>query len=311
MKQSNLGRAIVSKLGKNVLLLMGILVFIFVLMRAIPGDIVDVMSIEGGLDEGMKAALREELGLNKSLPEQFLAWLTKMVKLDFGNSLRFGKPVLEIIGYSLPFTLRFALLSCAFGLGLGSALAFLAIWKRSRLVAALVEGLNIWSTAIPTFCIGFILIFIFVLRLKLMPLSGNLLFPVIILGLDIAGQVAKPLYAEMKDSLSSRFVTIARAKGLSYRWIVFRHVLPNSLTVFLALSGLIVAGTLGGSITMEVLFSLPGLGQLAYNSVAGRDYPIIQALALFIAVMVILVNLITDLTAMLIDPRQRDGEQNL
>lgn len=299
-----------ANLTKTIGLLVGIFILIFFLMRILPGDIVEIMAIEGGLDESMKAELRAELGIDKSLVEQFIVWCRQMLMFDFGKSLRFGKPVVEIIGYSLPVTFRFALLSCSIGLGLGMLFAFFAVWKKSRFFAALVEAVNVWSIAVPTFCAGFVLIFVFVLGLRIMPLSGNFLLPVAVLAVDIAGQVAKPLFEEMKDTLSARFITIARSKGMSYRRIVLRHVLPNSATVLIALSGLIVAGALGGSITLEVLFNLPGLGQLAFNAVSGRDYPIIQALALFIASTVILVNFITDSVALLIDPRQRDKLRN-
>ncbi|HCO48792.1 MAG TPA: ABC transporter permease [Spirochaetaceae bacterium] len=310
MKLPTLLEGFLANLIKTIGLLVGIFVLIFFLMRILPGDIVDLMAIDGGLDENMKAELRTELGIDKSLPEQFFIWCRQMLRFDFGKSLRFGKPVTEIIGYSLPVTLRLALISCAVGLGLGMALAFLAVWKKSKFFATLIEAINVWSIAVPTFCAGFMLIFMFVLGMRIMPLSGNFLLPVAVLAVDIAGQVAKPLFEEMKDTLSARFVTIARSKGMDYRRIVIRHVIPNSATVLIALSGLIVAGALGGSITLEVLFNLPGLGQLAFNAVSGRDYPIIQALAIFIASITILVNFVTDSVALLIDPRQRDILRN-
>jgi peptide/nickel transport system permease protein len=306
MRHGVLLAAIGLRFLKTLGLLLGILAFVFVIIRVLPGDIVDVMAIDSGLDEAMKAELRAELGLDRDIFNQFLEWIGRMASLDFGNSLRFGKPVAELIAYSLPVTLQLALSSCALGLSWGAVLAFLAIRKGGKILPTMVEALNVWSTAVPTFCIGFILIFVFVLGLRIMPLSGNMVLPILILGADIAGQVAKPLYAEMHDTMAERHVLIARAKGLREGAVVWRHVLPNSLTVFIALSGLIVAGTLGGSMTMEVLFDLPGMGKLAYNAVAGRDYPIVQAIAVFIAAVVAVVNLLTDLFAMAIDPRQRD-----
>lgn len=306
MNVLSLGLLMAKNTARTIVMIFGIFVLVFLLMRVLPGDAVDILALEGDLTEEMKMDLRTELGLNEPLYIQFIHWSKSMLRFDFGKSLRFRKPVLEIISSALPVTVRFALISSSVGIVFGSMVAFLAIWLKSRLLASIVEALNIWSTAVPTFCIGFILIFIFVLGLRLMPLSGNMLLPVLILGADIAGQIAKPFYAEMKDTIPSRFVTIALAKGLSYRWTILRHVLPNSLSVFLALSSLIVAGTLGGSMTMEVLFNLPGLGRLAYNAVAGRDYPIIQALTIFIATIVIVINFITDTIAVVIDPRRRE-----
>jgi peptide/nickel transport system permease protein len=299
--------AVARRFVKILLLFAGIAIMIFFLVRIVPGDVVELLAMEGGMTEPMKQHLRQELGLNQNVFVQFTIWLQGMIHLDFGNSLRFHRPVLELFLYSLPVTLRFAAISSCVGILLGITVAAVAIIWRNKLGGFLVEALNIWSIAVPTFCAGFIGIYLMVLRLHWMPLTGNLILPVWVLGVDIAGQVAKPFYEEMKETLSARFITIARSKGLSHYQIVIRHVIPNSLTVLLALSGLIVAGALGGSITMEVLFNMPGLGKLAFDAVSGRDYPVVQVLALFIASVVLCLNFLTDIVAMLIDPRLREG----
>jgi peptide/nickel transport system permease protein len=299
---------ILKRLINTLTLFTGIVVLIFFLIRVIPGDVVELQALEGGFTEAMKQQLRHQLGLDQSLIRQFFIWLQNMAHCNFGNSFRFHRPVLELFLYSLPVTLRFAFISLTFGITLGILLATAAMIYRNRFLTWLVEAANIWSIAVPTFCAGFIGIYIFVLQLRWMPLSGNIFIPVFVLGLDIAGQVVKPFYEEMRETFSSRFVMIARSKGLSHFQVVLRHIVPNSLTALVALSGLIVASTLGGSITMEVLFNIPGLGQLAYNAVSGRDYPVVQVLALFIAIVVLLLNFFTDIAAMFIDPRQR-GER--
>jgi peptide/nickel transport system permease protein len=299
--------AIIRRFVKTLLLFAGIALFIFFLVRIVPGDVVELLALESGMTESMKQHLRQELGLNQNVIIQFYIWLQGLIHLDLGNSLRFHRPVLELFLYSLPFTLRFAAISSCVGILLGITVAAGAIIWRNKFGGFLVEALNIWSIAVPTFCAGFIGIYLMVLRLHWMPLTGNLILPVLVLGVDIAGQVVKPFYEEMQETLSARFITIARSKGLSHYRIVIRHVIPNSLTVLLALSGLIVAGTLGGSITMEVLFNMPGLGKLAFDAVSGRDYPVVQVLALFIAFAVLCINFLTDVAAIMIDPRLREG----
>ena len=289
--------------SKSVFLIVGITVLIFVLVRAVPGDVVDVMAAEGGLTSDMQMVLREELGLAATWPQQFAVWVERAATGDLGKSLRFQRPVADIVVHALPVTLHLTVWSFLFGLvvGVGAATGA-AIWPRSAF-PSLVQGLNVWSIAMPTFCFGLICILIFVLWLRWMPLLGNMLLPLVIIGLDVAGQIAKPLYEDLKETSSAAFIRTARAKGLGWGRIVLRHILPNSLSVVLALSGVILAGLVGGTITMEVLFGLPGIGKLALDSIIGRDYPLIQAVILVLALSVVVINLATDLIGRLIDPR--------
>ncbi len=285
-------------------LIITITVLIFVMVRTIPGDVVDVLSAEGGLTDEMKQEMRDELGLTASWSDQFFGWTSRALTGDFGVSLRFHKPIDEIVLGALPVTLQLALMSFFFGLTLAVGVATSAlIWPRS-FCPKLIQALNIWSIALPTFCVGFVGILIFVLWLRWMPLLGNMVLPVIVIGLDVAGQIAKPLYEDLKETQSAAFVRTARAKGLGWHYIAFVHVLPNSMSIVLALSGLILADLIGGAIAMEVLFGLPGIGKLALDSVLGRDYPLIQAVILILAISVILINFATEIAARVIDPRQ-------
>ncbi|MFW5735691.1 MAG: ABC transporter permease, partial [Oceanidesulfovibrio sp.] len=208
---------------------------------------------------------------------------------------------------SLPTTLFLACTSFAYGVSLSCLLAALAfLWPQSILPRA-VEVINVWSIAVPTFCAGLAGILIFVLWLDWMPMLGNMLIPVLVLGTDVAGQIVKPLYEDLKETANSKFILTARAKGLKRSRVVFIHLLPNSLTVLLAMSGVILGGLVGGTITMEVLFGLPGIGKLSLDAVLGRDYPLVQTVILFIAVSVVCINWITDAAARIIDPRLRSS----
>jgi peptide/nickel transport system permease protein len=290
---------------RQAMLLAGIAIAVFLLIRIIPGDVVDSMALEGSLDDEAIAALRAELGLDAGTLTQFRIWASRALVGDFGNSLRFDRPASELILAALPTTLGLAALALAAGLVLGIVMAAAAaLWPGSA-VPSLVEILNLWSIALPTFCVGLAAILVFSVWLGWLPVIGQWLSPVLILAVDIAGQVAKPLHEDLKEAATASHIRTARAKGLSPARIVLRHLLPNALTTVVALGGLILAGLIGGALTMEVLFGLPGLGTLAYQAISGRDYPVIQAVVLVFAVGVVMVNWATDAIQRGLDPRLR------
>jgi peptide/nickel transport system permease protein len=290
---------------RQAMLLAGIAIAVFLLIRIVPGDVVDSMALEGSLDDEAIAALRAELGLDAGTMTQFRIWASRALVGDFGNSLRFDRPASELILAALPTTLGLAALALAAGLVLGIVMAAAAaLWPGSA-VPSLVEILNLWSIALPTFCVGLAAILVFSVWLGWLPVIGQWLSPVLILAVDIAGQVAKPLHEDLKEAATASHIRTARAKGLSPARIVLRHLLPNALTTVVAVGGLILAGLIGGALTMEVLFGLPGLGTLAYQAISGRDYPVIQAVVLVFAVGVVMVNWATDAIQRGLDPRLR------
>jgi peptide/nickel transport system permease protein len=292
-------------LVRQALLLVAIAITVFLLVRIVPGDVVDAMALEGSLDDEAVAALRAELGLEADALTQFRIWAMRALGGDFGTSLRFDRQAAELILAALPTTLGLAALALGAGLALGVALAAAAVlWPRS-ILPAVAEALNLWSIALPTFCVGLAAILVFSVWLGWLPVMGQWLSPVLILAIDIAGQVAKPLLEDLKEAATASHIRTARAKGLSPARIVLRHLLPNALTTVVALGGLILAGMIGGALTMEVLFGLPGLGSLAYQAISGRDYPVIQAVVLVFAAGVVVVNALADLAQRALDPRLR------
>ncbi|ARP78147.1 ABC transporter permease [Bordetella genomosp. 6] len=276
---------------------------IFLLVRAAPGDITDYYAARGDYDAAALTQLRADLGLDHGLAVQFQRWLAHASHGDFGESMRYGSPVATMLAEAVPHTLRLAAASLAFGLALGVGLAVAAqAFGRLRL-GALIEGLNIWSIAVPSFCTGVLGILVFSIWLKWLPIRGQMLLPVIILGLDIAGQIAKPLHEELKQTARAGFVRTARAKGLSSWRIIWRHVLPNCLSQVIALSGVILGGLVGGALTMEALFAQPGLGGLTLEAIRSRDYPVIQVAVMALATFVILVNIAAAALQRWADPR--------
>jgi peptide/nickel transport system permease protein len=276
---------------------------IFMLVRAVPGDITDYYSARGDFDANALLALRQQLGLDDSLPMQFLTWLKAALHGDLGESMRFGTPVASMLRDALPNSLLLSGAALLFGLVTGMSVAVLAVAFPAWRLGKLLESLNVWSIAVPTFCTGVIVILVFSVWLRWLPIRGQLLLPVIILGIDIAGQVVKPLYEELCATTRAPFIRTARAKGLSNWRIAWRHILPNSLSVVVAMSGVILGGLIGGTLTMEALFSLPGLGSLTLEAIHGRDYTVIQAAVMLLAAFVVLINIATAALQASIDPR--------
>lgn len=288
---------------RSVVIATGILVFSFFLIRMIPGDIVDVMGIEGTLTYGQQAVIREDLGLNLGWWAQFWSWLGMVSGGDFGSSLRYGTPIIDLIKVALAPTLTLGISALAIGLTLGIGLPVLACIYPKSIFVGLVQFITLWSIVVPTFSIGILSVVVFAVWLGWIPALGNMLVPAMILGLDTAGTLAKMLHEDMIDTERAAFVRTARAKGLSRHRIVLRHILPNAVTVVLALFGILLAGALTGAITMEVVFGLPGLGTLTLQAIQGRDYPVVQAVVIWLGLTVVVANLVSDLAQRALDPR--------
>ncbi|PTM40068.1 ABC transporter permease [Bosea sp. 124] len=280
-----------------------IVMLTFFLCRVMPGDVVDVLGLEGGLTAEQQAEMRHGLGLDRPLPLQFANWVGQALSGDFGRSIRFDRPVGEMLGTALPVTARLTALSFCFGVALALLLAVAATARPSRWLDAVIDAVNTWSIAVPTFCAGVAAILVFSIWLGWLPVIGGLLVPVLVIGLDNAGQIVKSLREELREAVMLPHVRTARAKGLSPWRIAFAHVLPAAMPVMLALSGLVLGGLVAGSLTMEVLFALPGLGSLTLNAIHGRDYPIILAAVTLIAVALVAINTVVDMLHRLIDPR--------
>lgn len=281
----------------------GIVVIVFLLARLVPGDAVDVKGLEGDLTAAQQADLRQQLGLDRSVAEQLAVWSGRMLRGDFGVSIRFDRPVSDMLATALPTTLLFTALSFTAALVLALGVAVGAVTTGSRVLRGLVDLFNVWSIALPTFCVGVVGILVFSIWLGWLPVLGSMVLPVIIIGIDSAGLIVKPLHEELREAATSAHVRTARAKGLAPWRIALRHLLPTAIPVLLALSGLVLTSLVAGTLTMEVLFGLPGVGSLLLNAIHGRDYPVIQAAILVIAVALVAINAATDLLHRLIDPR--------
>lgn len=298
---ANIGLDLLRALGVAV----GIVIFTFFVIRMIPGDVVDVRGIEGSLTYSQQSAMREELGLNKPWLTQFLDWSGMILSGDLGQSARFARPIADLLGAVLPSTLLLGATALAIGIVVGVTVSVLAVLFPRSIFVPVVDFITIWSITVPTFSIGIMSLIVFAVWLGWIPAIGNFLVPALILGLDTAGSIAKALHEDMREVQTSEFVRAARARGVSHARIVLRHILPNALTVTIAIIGLMLAGVFTGAITMEVVFGLPGLGTLTLQAIKGRDYAVVQAIIIWLGVTVIFANFVADTIRKLINPRLR------
>ncbi|MCX8100579.1 MAG: ABC transporter permease [Geminicoccaceae bacterium] len=294
----------------------------FLLLEAAPGDAVDAYLAGLGGDAGLVRALREAWGLDRSAGTRFLLYLAGLATGDLGTSLAFGRPVLELLLERLPITLALAgaatLLAALLGTGLGLLAGSRPGSAADRLASAVALVLN----ATPGFWLGILLVLLFAVRLRWLPSAGietigadyrglarlldqarHLVLPTLALGLVYAALYARILRAGMVEAWRSDFVRAARARGLPRGRIVLAHVARNALVPLVTVLGLHGAAMLGGSVVIETLFAVPGMGRLAVEAVIQRDHALLLGCVLASSLLVILVNLLVDLAYGRLDPR--------
>jgi len=287
----------------------------FVVVQVVPGDPAQIILGTEAPPEAL-ADLRAQLGLDRPLPLQYLSWLTGVLRGDLGVSLRHGRPVATLIAERLPVTLSLAILSLAPAVLLAVPLGILAATHQHSALDYGVLLLAQAGLALPSFWIGILLILLFALSWRWLPSGGyvpwgesplealrSLAMPILALGLPVAGVLARLVRASMLEELSRDHIRTARAKGLSETQIIVRHVLRNALIPTVTLLGLQLGFLLGGSIVIEQVFALPGVGRLVLFAINNRDLPLIQGLVLFIAALVVTINFLVDMAYTWLDPR--------
>lgn len=295
--------------------LMLVALVVFFLIRLIPGDPALVMLGEGG-DAASLAALREDLGLDRGLPVQFMIWLGHTVRGDLGNSIMTGEPVTALIWDRFQLTALVVLVAVSLATLIAVAAGLLAAWKRDGILDLAVVGTATLVLAVPSFWLGLILLLVFGLKLGWLPVVGYvpfsesaieavlfLVLPILTLVIIESGVLTRMMRSSAIDVLNLEYVTHARAKGVPERQVLWRHVLPNAFAPTLTLIGLILGHLLGGIAVIETVFTLPGLGRLMVDAILARDYPVVQGCLLFTAMIYMIVNLAVDLCYPLFDPR--------
>jgi peptide/nickel transport system permease protein len=305
-----MARYALSRILGAIPVMFGVLVVVFLMVRLVPGDPVQIMLQGRPVREGDEERLRQQLGLDRPIPVQFVIFVGDLARGDLGTSFRTHRPVRDEILTRLPNTLKLAGAGLVFMSVVGITAGVLAAMRRgtwldfSSMFAAIV------AVSVPGFWFGLILILIFGVRLGWFPVSGadtwkHLVLPAVALGTRSTAVLARVTRSTMLDVLSQDHVRTARAKGLQERLVVSRHVVRNSLIPIITLIGLELGILLTGAFIIEAVFAYPGLGTLAIQSLFARDFPMIQGIVLVTAFIYITINLTVDILYSALDPRIR------
>jgi peptide/nickel transport system permease protein len=301
-----MGQMLIPRIGRALLTMWLVVTVVFVILRSSGDPVALLLPMEA--TPAQVQALREELGLDKSIPVQYVKFWTELAKGNFGDSMRFNQPAMELVVDRFPATLRLALaafaLAAVFGIAVGSLTAFLrgTVWDR-----AIMAVMGVLQAA-PSFFLGIMLILILSVRLGWLPTSGygsvkQLVLPALTLSALTMASLARLTRSSLLEVLRADYIRTARAKGFGERVVWFRHALRNASLPLVTVLGIELASLLTGAVIVETVFAWPGVGRLAIEAVTTRDYPVVQAAVLLVTLIFVAINLLVDLSYSLLDPR--------
>lgn len=296
------------RLGLAFTLMMGVLMLVFFMVR-VTGDPVSLMLSREATDE-QRAAFRAEYGLDRPLIIQMFDYLAGVARGDLGMSLRISRPNLELILQRLPATFELAFAALLISLCIALPLGVLAGQQPGSFADGLARTVGLLGQTVPSFVLAIMLILLFAVRLRWLPSFGrdgleSLILPAFALSLATAGQLTRLTRSVIMEIRSEAYIRTARAKGLSARQVATRHLLPNAAIPLISVIGIQFTYLLGGSVYIETIFSWPGLGSLLNTAISDSDFPLVQAITIFIAFFAIAMHLVTDVLYGWIDPRLR------
>jgi len=308
-------------LVRRILQALGLLVLVsiigFAILHLAPGGPMAQFAAAGDLTPADFARIEHQMGLDRALPIQYADWLWRLLSGDWGHSYRDQQPVLGIIASHLGATIELMLTSMIAAILLGCWIGVISAVRRYGWFDTLATVGSMIVLSIPTFWFGFMMIYIFSVRLEWLP-SGNLdtigdgslldhihhlIAPAIVLALASIASWSRYMRSSMLDVINNDFVRTARAKGLPKRWILYRHIVRNALLPMITIAGLQLPALLGGALVTETVFTWPGMGRLFLDSISYRDYPVVMGVLMFTATLVLLGSLLADLCYGLADPR--------
>jgi peptide/nickel transport system permease protein len=306
--------------------LLGVSILVFFAIRLVPGDaITATLGTEAGmLTEVQRQALERYYGLDKPALQQYFIWLGEALQGNLGFSIRHGKAVTSLILERFPLTLELAFFAIVIALSIGIPIGLLSALRQNSIFDILGRFLSLAGLAMPNFLLGTLIIFVLSVYFRVLPNAGDytdfvtnpiknlkqLFFPAFTLGFAFSASVMRMTRSSMLEVLNEDFVRTARSKGLAPRRVVNKHALRNALIPVLTLIGVEMGYLLGGAFIVEQIFALPGLGRLTINAVSQREYALVQGTALFIALNIVLINLLVDLLYASLDPRISYDDSN-
>ncbi len=307
-------KILLKRILQIIIVLIGISFFTFLLTYLAPGDPVTAMYTASGSIPSQEIIdqTREALGLNKPFLVQYGTWLLGCLHGNFGTSYAYSKPVTQLLLSRLWPTLKLALCSLVLMLVVAIPLGILSATRRGHIADYIVRFFTFLGTSLPNFWVGLLLMYIFAVRLGWLPVVSTgqgfskLILPAITLAFAMMGKYTRQVRTAFLEELNQDYVVGARCRGIKERVILWRHVLPNSILPLITMLGLSIGSLLGGTAVVEVIFSYPGLGQLAVNAISSMDYSLIQGYVLWIALIYMVINLIVDISYGRLDPRIKE-----
>jgi peptide/nickel transport system permease protein len=302
-------RYILKRIPQAIITLFIASVIVFILAR-VTGDPVALLLSDFASEEE-RARITQQLGLDKSLPEQYAIFISKALQGDLGNSVRGARtPAVELVLQRLPASIYLAGLSLLVGLMIGLPLGVLSAVWRGTIMDALLRIIALLGQATPVFWLGILMIYVFSVRLGWLPTSGygkatQFVMPVFALSSFMIAAIMRLTRSGMLEVIDSEFIKLARIKGLPESTVIWKHALSNSLIPLITYLGTIFGRSITGAVVVETIFAWPGVGRLAYEAVLSRDFPVLQAIVLFTAASFLFINLVVDVLYAYVDPRIR------
>ena len=314
-----MGKYIIRRFIVAIPVLLMVSIIVFLLIHLMPGDPALVMLGEEATPE-MIEDLREELGLNQPLHLQYLSWLRKVLAGDFGRSILTKQPVVEALIHRLPITIELILLAFLISLLISLPIAVASAVRPNSWIDILGNALATTGISMPSFWLGILLIFLFAIKLRVLPASGfvavreslllnlkHMILPALTLGMWLSASVMRMTRSGMIEVLKQPYIRTARSKGLSEWTVLWRHALKNAFIPVVTILGLQLGRLIGGAVVTETIFAIPGVGQLAVKSIFMRDFPPVQAIVLVMAISMLLSSLVVEIIYSYLDPRIRLG----
>jgi len=300
-------RYILKRLLNALLVLLGLSLIVFITLR-LTGDPVAMLLQAGSPSKSDIAEMRRLLDLDQPLPIQYVSFVGKALTGDFGRSFHYSTPALGLVLERMPATLTLTLSAMAVALVLAFPLGIISALNRGKFLDFVSQTISLLGVSMPNFWFGILLILIFGVSLQWLPVSGSdgpeyLIMPSIALGIPLMAVLARILRSSMLEVLNADYIRTARSKGLAKSTVIIRHSVRNALIPVVTIIGLQFGTLLGGAVIVETVFSWPGIGRLAVDSIGSRDYPVVQASVLLLGAILVIVNLIIDILYTVIDPR--------
>ncbi|MCS6879685.1 MAG: ABC transporter permease [Geminicoccaceae bacterium] len=308
---------ILRRIGSTVIVMTVVALFVFAMLHLAPGDPAAVIAGDIATQEDI-ARIRSKLGLDRPLWEQFLVWLGHILTGDLGRSIFSDRPVVELIGQRIEPTLALATTTMLFSVIVAVPLGIFAAWRAGSWVDRLVMSFAVLGFSVPVFVFAYVLIIVFAVNLKWLPVMGYVSFrddfggfvrsialPTLALGVTYIALIARITRASMLEVIHQDYIRTAHAKGLALGAVLFRHALKPASVPIVTTIGIGVALLIGGVVVTESVFAIPGVGRLTVDAILRRDYPIIQGVILIFSGIYVLINLVIDIVYTLLDPRIR------